>query len=344
MDNNRSNPTTSYSDSTPQSRSWARRIPTESREDGADTGPYYVIFGPITHNSLSELTHVSSNIAARGSTTRPPPRGSIRADQRDALPHLAPRDAAPHQRDVAPRAEQAVQSAAPARWQPKKGKASRKSPSIATPRGKSSFGDILSKSRINREVEDVRALEEEQQAQEDAEEDVDVVEQDEVQLAQDAAEDVVVPEEQLSAVEEVDADAEDTSVQRSAKGRLRSDNKTTRRKDNERGSVVSKLERGREEVVIHKRPRTRGDEQYVQAKAQDKRPKAAKPKAKRVQRDLFIPTMVTVGNFARLLKVTPNALRRRMRQVGMDAEASNEHRRCTGLLLRMSKTDGTHQF
>ena len=192
-------------------------------------------------------------------------------------------------------------------------------------------------------MEDVRALEEEQQAQEDAEEDVDVVEQDEVQLAEDAAEDVV-PEEQLSAVEEVDADAEDTSVQRSTKGRLRSDNKTTRRKDNERGSVVSKLERGREEVVIHKRPRTRGDEQYVQAKAQDKRPKATKPKAKQVQRDLFIPTMVTVGNFAKLLKVTPNALRRRMRQVGMDAEASNEHRRSTGLLLRMSKTDGTHQF
>lgn len=214
----------------------------------------------------------------------------------------------------------------------------------ATPGGKSSFGDILSKNRINREVEDARALEEEQQEQENMEEDGDEVEQDEVHLVEDAAEGVV-PEAQLSLAEEADAGTEDVSMQSRVKGRMWSDNnKTPRRKDNERGSVVSRLQRGREEVMIQKRPRTRGDEQYVQARAQDKKPKVAKPKAKQVQRDLFIPTMVTVANFAKLLKVTPNSLRRRMRQVGMDAEASNEHCRSTDLLLRIFEADGTHQY
>ena len=137
------------------------------------------------------------------------------------------------------------------------------------PRGKSAFGDILSKSRINREVEDVQAQEQEQQAQEVEEAAVDA-DEEEVSTVANATEDVA-PGEQLSAIDEVDA--EDTSVQGRNKGRIRADGKTSRRKDNERGSVVSKLERGQEEVLIQKRARAR-DEQNAQAKVQDKKPKA----------------------------------------------------------------------
>lgn len=276
-------------------------------------------------------------MAAR-STPRTPQRDSPRLSQRDALPHLAQRvtlphlarrDAAPHQRDVAPHQRDAAphrpqadraQPANSTRSQQSKGKAAWKPLTAATSRGKSSFGNILSKKRIDREFEDAQALEEEKQGQADADQVVDVEDDGEVQLAGD-----VVVEEGLSAVEEIDDGADGAVVQDRVKSRSWSD-RPSHRKENERGSVVSKLERGKEEVVIHKRARTRGDE-HIQAKAQDKRPKPAKSRTKKVQRDLFIPTMVTVANFARLLKVTPNALRRRMRQVGMNAEASNEHRK-----------------
>ena len=255
---------------------------------------------------MQRTAGADSNTAPRTSTSRTLLRAAPRFDERDALPHLARRDAAPQQRDVAPpqpRTEQAAKAVYPSHSQSNKGKASRRTSLTATPKGKSSFGDILSKNRINREVEDARVLEEEQQEQENEAGDVDEVDQGEIHLAEDAAEDVV-PEEQLSQAEEADASTEDTPVQGRIKGRLRSDNnKTSRRKDNERGSVVSKLQRGREEVMIQKRPRARSDGQHVQVKAQDKKPKAAKPKAQQVQRDLFIPTMVTVANFAKLLKV-----------------------------------------
>lgn len=181
-------------------------------------------------------------------------------------------------------------------------------------------------------------VQKEKQEQEDAEHVDEVEKGDEVQLAEGVTEGEV-PEEGLSAVEDID-DAEDAPVQGRTKSRVWSDSRPSRRKDNERGSVVSKLERGKEEVVIHKRARARGDEH--QAKAQDKRPRAAKPKTTKVQRDLFIPTMVTVGNFAKLLKVTPNALRRRMRQVGMDAEASNEHCKLTGPVLCIHMSNVAH--
>ncbi|KAH9901628.1 hypothetical protein C8Q73DRAFT_252680 [Cubamyces lactineus] len=62
------------------------------------------------------------------------------------------------------------------------------------------------------------------------------------------------------------------------------------------------------------------------AKVKEKEEKKKAPKLlKAVNVDVFIPSVITVGNLAKLLNVKLDVLRRKMIRVGMEAEASHDH-------------------
>lgn len=273
---------------------------------------------------MSDRGHESNNIAFCTTASRAPPKPSQavpRQQQRDALPHLVSRDSAPRQRDAAPhqsRSGEIADSADFARSWLSKGSNAQGSSSTAS-RRLGSLGNILSKQRINRDWEDAQAAKEEEVLEEGLE--------DQEKAEVDAVQPAEASDEEQNAVE-IEAEEDVVPEEPRVKPRIRVD-KSVRHKEKERGSVVSRLKQGDEEIVLERRSRTRSDNQHVQGKPKEKKPKATKPRVKAVQRDIFIPTMVTVGNFARLLKVKPDTLRRRMIRVGMDAEASYSHRERT---------------
>ncbi|OSD08681.1 initiation factor 2 [Trametes coccinea BRFM310] len=87
----------------------------------------------------------------------------------------------------------------------------------------------------------------------------------------------------------------------------------------ERGSLLSRL---KDEAVIPKHSRVSN----VRSEVKEKEEKKKAPKAiKKVNADVFIPSIITVGNLAKLLNVKLDDLRRKMIRVGMEAEASHDH-------------------
>ncbi|OCH86556.1 initiation factor 2 [Obba rivulosa] len=89
----------------------------------------------------------------------------------------------------------------------------------------------------------------------------------------------------------------------------------------ERGSVLSKI--GKDDVALPGRSRGREDNSKI-TEAQKKQ-KKTKPKEVRMQVDIFIPSVVSVENLARLLKVRLETLQRAMHRAGMGAESSHNH-------------------
>ncbi|PIL24155.1 hypothetical protein GSI_13908 [Ganoderma sinense ZZ0214-1] len=90
----------------------------------------------------------------------------------------------------------------------------------------------------------------------------------------------------------------------------------------ERGSLMSRLGQDAEIPSYSKKSRTSSGQAATKEKT--KAPKA--PKAvKQVNVDVFIPSVVTVGNLARLLNISLDTFRRRMIRVGMESEASHDH-------------------
>ncbi|KAI9065099.1 initiation factor 2 [Trametes sanguinea] len=87
----------------------------------------------------------------------------------------------------------------------------------------------------------------------------------------------------------------------------------------DRGSLLSRLKA--EEAVIPKHSRVSNARSDVKEKEKKKAPK----EVKKVNADVFIPSIITVGNLAKLLNVKLDNLRRKMIRVGMEAEASHDH-------------------
>ncbi|KAI0362312.1 initiation factor 2 [Trametes cingulata] len=87
----------------------------------------------------------------------------------------------------------------------------------------------------------------------------------------------------------------------------------------ERGSLISRL---KHEVVISNSPRASSNRSVAKEKEHKKKTSA---KVKAVNLDVFIPSVVSVGNLAKLLNVKLDVLRRKMIRIGMEAEASYDH-------------------
>ncbi|KAI0636794.1 initiation factor 2 [Trametes polyzona] len=82
------------------------------------------------------------------------------------------------------------------------------------------------------------------------------------------------------------------------------------------------MSRLNDDVVIPNNPRTASSRSVTKDKDQKKK---ASQKAKVVNVDVFIPSVVSVGNLAKLLNVRLDVLRRKMIKIGMEAEASYDH-------------------
>lgn len=98
--------------------------------------------------------------------------------------------------------------------------------------------------------------------------------------------------------------------------------KQPRRDFNERGSILTRL--GDEDVAIPTNSRAPARASQQSSRPRDKGKKSAKA-VKPVNVDVYIPSVVSVGNLARLLNIRLDPLRRKMIKVGMDAEASHDH-------------------
>ncbi|EIW60058.1 initiation factor 2 [Trametes versicolor FP-101664 SS1] len=82
------------------------------------------------------------------------------------------------------------------------------------------------------------------------------------------------------------------------------------------------MSRLKDEVVIPSHSRVTNSRSGVKEKEQKKNvAKAHKP----IHVDVFIPSVVSVGNLAKLLNVRLDVLRRKMIKIGMEAEASYDH-------------------
>ncbi|KAI8998476.1 hypothetical protein BD414DRAFT_475182 [Trametes punicea] len=103
-----------------------------------------------------------------------------------------------------------------------------------------------------------------------------------------------------------------------SRGFTRSD-RHNRSQYKERGSLVSRL---KDEVVIPSS--SRASDSRPAAKAKEEKKRNPKP-VKAVTVDVFIPSVVTVGNLAKLLNVKLDNLRRTMIRMGMESEASYDH-------------------
>ncbi|KAI0372835.1 initiation factor 2 [Pilatotrama ljubarskyi] len=87
----------------------------------------------------------------------------------------------------------------------------------------------------------------------------------------------------------------------------------------ERGSLISRL---KDEVVIPNSSRVSSGRSVAKEKEEKKR---ASAKVKTAKLDVFIPSVVSVGNLAKLLNIKLDVLRRKMIRIGMEAEASYDH-------------------
>ncbi|KAI0928636.1 hypothetical protein AcW2_004584 [Taiwanofungus camphoratus] len=290
----RAHVSSSSTSSVPQSRSWARPQPSSWRTptaSGSDSGRW----------APSSDRHSTPSLPSNRSTDSNSMKNSPASDfgmQRDPAPHQVPimsRNLAPPTVRAGNSPRQDKRDAAPHRTQPLLD---------TTAQGnnrRSSISDILRKDRIKFEIE----------TQLDSPE----VEQDQVEEPKsiksgDSSTPSLVSEDKTEALR----DEEVFTKVRTRGG------KQVRGNFKERGSILSKI-KGNDDVAIGDHSRARLGNVI---KDKEKRKKAAKT-IKPVNLDLFIPSVVSVGNLAKLLKVRLDNLRRTMIRVGMNAEASYDH-------------------
>ncbi|CCL99325.1 uncharacterized protein FIBRA_01343 [Fibroporia radiculosa] len=301
--------TTPVASSIPQKRNWSRQAPLDSvRSTPASstaglgkwaTRPNRQIPSTTWNRADPSPTSVASTLSSRrGSAPRQttptpsvfarvPPRPQ--SGGREAAPHQSQsRDSAPHQagRDPAPH-----QATGPSR--------SQRANAQPSSSGSSFLRQILRKDRITAELDRLAAGEQE---------DEDLVETDKRKTVVNA------PTPLEDAVGEPLAAGEPEVRIRSRSG------KQARKDFKERGSIVSKLSIG-EDVTVSRQSRASGANAVREREKRKKAVRSAKP----VNVDIFIPSVVSVGNLAKLLHIRLDTLRRTMIKVGMDAEASYDH-------------------